>query len=68
MRSLSPSTETTSVHLSFFARVSGVMSCTLSICSAFIDGLFTNRDRKRLPLLHHHPPSVDDLAANDGPT
>jgi hypothetical protein len=28
MRSLSPSTETTSVHLSFFARVSGVMSCT----------------------------------------
>jgi hypothetical protein len=56
------------VHLSFFARVSGVMSCPLIIWSSFIDWLFTNRDRESLALLHHHPPSVDDLTANDGPT
>src|ERR1022692_2983125 len=66
IRSLSPSAETTSVHLSFFARVSGVMSCLLSIWSSFVDWLFTNRDREGLALLHHHPPSVDDLTADDG--
>jgi hypothetical protein len=68
MRSLSPSAETTSVHLSFFARVSGVMSCLLSIWSAFLDGLFTNRDRESLALLHQNAPSVDHLTTDDSPS
>ena len=50
-RSLPWSTDATRAHLSFFARVSGfmgVLSCDITICSGFLDGLVTSRDRECL--------------------
>jgi hypothetical protein len=68
-RSLPWSIVATSVHLSFFARVSGFigsLSCKEIICSPFLIWLVTRRDCERLATLDHHSLAIDDHRAGHG--